>query len=60
MEVLRQKGDISKSKINRAIAMACGMEPTNEMGAMLAVQITASHVGSVRLLGEAAKADFAR
>ena len=60
MEVLRQKGDISWSEINRAIAMAHGMEPTNEMEAALAVQITASHAISMRLLGKAAKAEFAR
>jgi len=60
MEVLRQKGDISESEINRAIAMAHGMEPTNEMETALAVQITASHVSSMQSLGKAAKAEFAR
>src|SRR5258708_34487484 len=59
MEALRQKGEISESEINSAIAMAHGMEPANEMEAALAVQITASHVISMRLLGKAAKADFA-
>lgn len=57
-KALSSKNPITEPEINGALAMIAGMKAANEMEAALSVQITASHILSMRMLGKAANAEF--
>lgn len=58
LHALRQQGSLEEAEINGALAMLHGLAPCNELEAALAVQIVASHIISLRMLGKAARADL--
>lgn len=59
--ICRENGVLSQDDMNGLLAMVDGMRPDNEAEAALAVQITASHAFSMRMLrkaGEVERLDF--
>jgi hypothetical protein len=59
--ICRENGVLSQDDMNGLLAMVDGMRPDNELEAALAVQITASHAFSMRMLckaGEMERLDF--
>lgn len=59
--ICRENGILSQDDMNGLLAMVDGMRPDNEAEAALAVQITASHAFSMRMLrkaGEMERLDF--